>query len=257
MRDNPKTLRSATRFSRRQWLWLGVGGGCGLLAGAARTLAAPADPSSKQPQSKLRRLAPDSEAWLDLQHQRVVLRGEIVFREGPLELLACWKGTKEHEAIIACPAKAYVVHAGLMALGAVPGAPVAFRPKYIAATGPEVEVTIYWKDDKGNQQRARGQDWVRSAKTGKPLAEPWVFGGSGFWKDESTGEEHYMAESGDFICVSNFPSAMLDLPVESSQSNESLAYDCFTDRIPPIGTEVTITLTPKLKPAGGKVSPGK
>ncbi len=41
-----------------------------------------------------------------------------------------------------------------------------------------------------------------------------MFGGSGFWVNKETGEKHYMAKSGDFICVSNFPTAMLDLPVE-------------------------------------------
>ncbi|MEX0978835.1 MAG: YdjY domain-containing protein, partial [Pirellulales bacterium] len=57
----------------------------------------------------------------------------------------------------------------------------------------------------------------------------------------------YLAESGDFICVSNFPSAMLDLPVKSSQANESLLYEAFTDRIPPVGTRVRLVLTPKAK----------
>jgi hypothetical protein len=55
-----------------------------------------------------------------------------------------------------------------------------------------------------------------NTRTGKPLEYPWVFAGSGFWVDETTGEKSYLAESGDFICVSNFPSAMLDLPVASS-----------------------------------------
>lgn len=197
--------------------------------------------------SDLKRLSPDSDVWLDMKFKRVVVRGEVVFREGPLELFACLKNTKEHEAIVACTAKAYVVHAALLALGAEPGHPVVFRPEYQHATGPEVEVLVYWKDEKGQQRHGRAEEWIRNVKTGKILDQPWVFGGSGFWKDESTGEQHYMAESGDFICVSNFPSAMLDLPVKSSQSNESLVFECNTEQIPPVGTPVTITLAPQLE----------
>lgn len=216
---------------------------------APRSLANAQEPkqASSGAQGELRRLDPECEVWLDTRYKRVVLRGEIVFRQGPLELFACPKGTKEHEAIIACPLKAYVVHAALMALGAEPGHPVAFRPQYRPAEGPEVDVIVYWKDAQGKQQRARGQDWVRNAKTGQALDQPWIFAGSGFWKDEATGQNHYMAESGDLICVSNFPSAMLDLPIASSQSNDALMFECFTERIPPLGTKVTIALVPKLK----------
>ncbi len=213
---------------------------------AAEPKAAAPAAKATAPASQLKRLSPDADVWIDQQYKRVVLRGEVVFRQGPLELFACPKGTKEHEAIIACNGKAYLTHAGLLALGAEPGQPVAFRPEYRAASGPEIEVMIYWKDAEGKAQQARGQDWIRDVKTGKSLDQPWVFGGSGFWKDESSGQEYYMAESGDLICVSNFPSATLDLPIESSQSNESLVYECFTEKIPPIGTPVTVTLTPKL-----------
>ncbi len=88
---------------------------------------------------------------------------------------------------------------------------------------------------------------MRNVQTGKPMEYPWVFAGSGFWTDESTGEKSYLAESGDFICVSNFPSAMLDLPVESSQATGNLLYEAFTSHIPPLGTRVRMVLTPKLK----------
>ena len=45
--------------------------------------------------------------------------------------------------------------------------------------------------------------------------------------------------------MSNFSSAMLDVPVRSSDSNAALLFDAFTERIPPIGTPVTIILTPR------------
>ena len=72
----------------------------------------------------------------------------------------------------------------------------------------------------------------------------WVFGGSGFWKDESTGREFYRADSGDMICVSNFSSAMLDVPIASSAEANELEYVPYTSRIPKRGTPVRLVLVP-------------
>ena len=170
-------------------------------------------------------------------------------------MFACLKGTKEHESILAVPTKAFVVHAALVALGAEPGGAAQFIPKYAAARGPRVDVTLFWTDEHGKRHRAAAQDWIRNLKTGKPMTDYWVFGGSGFWKDETSGEQFYKAEDGDFICISNFNSAMLDLPIESSQSNEALLFEAMTDHIPPTGTKVTIVLTPRLE-AKAKASGG-
>ena len=207
-------------------------------------------PSPILPQGEtagLVRLDPEDEIWLDLERKRLVINGAIAVTEGQLEMFACLKGTKEHESIVAARTKAYVAHAGLLALGAKPGGAVQFTPQYRPARGTPIEINVYWRDARGRVREVRAQDWIRNVKTGKPMEHTWVFGGSSFWVDEKTGQRFYMAEDGDFICISNFASAMLDLPVESSQSNASLLFEAFSDKIPPRGTEVTIVLTPQLK----------
>jgi hypothetical protein len=191
-------------------------------------------------------LAPASPAWVDAAHHRVVMVGEVCQRTAPLEMFACLRNTKEHESVVCVQTEAAKIHAALLAVGAEAGHPVSFQPKYVAAAGTEIEVTVHWKDAQGKVQHARAQDWVRNYDTKKAMDHPWVFGGSGFWTDERTGKRHYQAEGGDFICVSNFPSAMLDLPFQSSDRNDSLLFEAFTERIPPLGTPVTIVLTPKL-----------
>jgi hypothetical protein len=201
---------------------------------------------SKDPPG-MKRLMKDYDVWIDPAHKRIVVDGSVCLREGQLEMFACPRGTKEHESIVAVDTLAYAVHAGLLAVGAEAGTPVQYQPAYKPATGTEVDVQVVWRDKNGNVHRNRAQDWIRNIKTGKPMEHPWVFAGSGFWQDKTTGTKSYLAESGDFICVSNFPSAMLDLPVESSQSNEELLYEAFTEHIPPIGTRVRLVLTPKLK----------
>jgi hypothetical protein len=75
----------------------------------------------------------------------------------------------------------------------------------------------------------------------RELKAEWVFGGSGFSKLED-GTQWYQAESGDVICVVNFGDALIDLSVASSVSNDNLNYEPYTERIPPVGTEVTVEL---------------
>ncbi|MCO6455871.1 MAG: hypothetical protein J5I93_11290 [Pirellulaceae bacterium] len=206
----------------------------------------PADaaPATKDPPG-LTRLTKDYDLWIDSKRKLVVVDGKVCLREGQLEMFACPKGSKEHESIVALNSKSQFVHAALLAVGAKTGTPVRFNPEYQAATGTEVEVFVLWKDRDGKNRQVRAQDWIRNVKTGQAMTFPWVFAGSSFWVDEQTGERMYNADAGDLICVSNFPTAMLDLPVESSQGNADLLFEAFTERIPAIGTHVRLVLRPK------------
>ncbi len=192
------------------------------------------------------RATKDFEVWVDFKKKQVLLGGSVCLREGMLEMFACPQGTKEHESVVSVNSPASFVHAALMAIGAKPGPTVQFQPEYRPAGGTEVEVTVVWKDPEGKEHRVRAQEWVKHNPTGKPLEYPWVFAGSGFWKDEGAGERYYYADGGELICVSNFSTAMLDLPVASSDANDSLMFSAFTEHIPPRGTRVCLILTPKL-----------
>jgi hypothetical protein len=188
--------------------------------------------------------------WLDTKRKAVVMDGEVCLREGQLEMFACPKGTKEHESIIAIDCLPEEVHAGLLAVGAKPGTPVKFDPEYVPATGQVVDVFLLWKDADGTTKQGKAQDWIKHMKTGKPMESDFVFSGSGFWADEETGKRHYQANGGDFICVSNFPTAMLDLPVKSSQANADLLFHANTEKIPPKGTKVRVVLVPRAERKG-------
>ncbi len=72
----------------------------------------------------------------------------------------------------------------------------------------------------------------------------WVFAGSGFSIDETTGKKYYHAESGDLICVANFPTAIIDVNIASSSTGEgNLLYEANKDKVPPRGTPVTIEIS--------------
>jgi hypothetical protein len=197
----------------------------------------------------LTRLSKDFDVWVDLKQRRVILQGEVCLREGQLELFAClhqWvqsddpkqkdvkvrRGSKEHEAVITINTSAMLVHTALLLAKAKPGSPVKFRPKYVPASGTEIDIELQWLDPAGKLKKSKAQEWIRNLKTRKAMTHPWVFAGSGFWVDDKTGEKHYRAESGDLICVSNFDTAVLDLPILSSQTNDQLLFEPFTENIP-------------------------
>lgn len=232
----------------------------GLMMLVATTLAedekpdAPAGPAAAAT-PRLVKLSKEHSIWVDAKRKLVVVDGEIAMREGPLEMFACPKGTKEHESVIAVHCNGQLIHAGLLAVGAKADHPVKFNPKYVPASGSIIDILILWEDDKG-RHKVRAQEWVLDVETKKPMKHDWVFGGSGFWTDETTGKKYYHADAGDLICVSNFSTAMLDLPIESSQANDGLLYSAFTERIPPRGTKVRLVLTPRAKKAASAEKKG-
>lgn len=223
-----------------------------LLALLPRMAAAeePPEPASPDRHPELRRLSPTDEIWIDVARRQVVVGALVTLDAGPIEVFACPRGTKDYESVVSTLATARLVHTALLAIGLEPGSPVSFDPDYVAATGPPVSVTLRWRDAAGTVREARGQDWVRDARTRRPLAVDWVFAGSRRWQDERDGTDVYEADQGDLVCVSNFPSATLDLPIESSDTNEELLFEVFTGRVPPKGTVVDMILAPVPAAAG-------
>lgn len=289
---------------------------CATLTVALMTLATQAadeTPPTSKDSGDLKPLNKAGTVLVDLKGKRLLLKSEVVLREGLLEMLACIKQTKEHESILSVDSKAQLVHAGLISLGAESGSPAKFVPEYKAATGQPINIFLTWTDADGKLHRDPAQSWVRHAtrryfiekletfpKNLKlpadgdlkwddrnkellwygPMSEAqrdslqklsndtafraaiksmfdasqvrqmdaqWVFAGSGFNTDSATGDKYYLAEGGDLICIANFATATIDLSIESSATNDGLMFEAYTERIPPVGTKVTIELIPVFK----------
>lgn len=132
----------------------------------AKTTKAPVATSAGDKRAVPAKLAPlnkQGTVLLDLPGKRLLLKGRVCLRKGTLELLCCLKQTKEHESIFSVDTKAYIVHTGLLALGAEQGRPVEFDPQYKPPTGQQIDVFVTWKDDKGKEHRVPGQELIRYA----------------------------------------------------------------------------------------------
>ncbi len=191
----------------------------------------------------MKRLSEKDRVWVDTKRHLVVVDGYVAMREGQLEMFACPSGTKEHESVVGVFSKAQVVHAGLLAAGAVNGKPVQWEPKFEPPTGSEIEIHALWFDKENKKKSIDAKQWVkRWGKEATLLDVNWVFSGSSFWKDPDTGENRYMAESGDLICISNFSTATLDIPIQSSQANSGLLFVANKELIPEEGTPIRLVL---------------
>ena len=101
---------------------------------------AAAVPAAEAPPDRhpaLKRLSPTDEIWLDAARKELVVGGEVALVKGEIEVFACPKLSKEHEAVVATRCPARLVHAGLLAIGLEPGQPVSFDPEYRPARGPK------------------------------------------------------------------------------------------------------------------------
>jgi hypothetical protein len=205
-----------------------------LLAAVEKTFGPPANSV---------RLTPEERVWVDRKNSRVFVDGYVALQEGQLEMFACPVFTKEHESVVAVFCRAATVHAALLAVGARTGRPVKWDPEYVAPSGSEVQIEVVWVDDQGKRQRADARSWVRQASSEEKILDTnWVFAGSGFWEDPDTKVKRYLAESGDLICVSNFSTATLDIPMKSTDANAGLMFLANAARVPQPGTPVRLVL---------------
>ncbi len=212
-------------------------------------------PREKEKPVEAKRVLVAPNIFLEVQgaRRRVLVSATVCLREGQLELLMCRKNTKEHEAILTADIDARKLHEALLLAGATEGSPVRFRPRYRPANGSTIKVSVTY-EDKGQQKTIPAQEWVKNFKTGQALASDWVFAGSQLVDnplDPKKGKL-YLANDGDVICVSNFETALLDLPIESSKDDADRQFVAFTERIPPLETKVVVNLEPVPDPRKGK-----
>lgn len=218
------------------------------------TPATPATPTDWPISTGWKRLSAEDAVWVHIKHKQVMVEGRVCLRKGVLEMFACPKRTKEHESVVAINARSQMVHTALLAVGAKPGHPVRYQPTYEPATGSEVAISVVWRDPEGKEQRTAAQQWIKNVKTNRPLEHTWVFAGSTFWKDPETGKHYYQAENGEMVCLSNFGTALLDLPVASPDANADLLFRANTERIPPVDTPVRLVFQPRLKQTQARCS---
>jgi biopolymer transport protein ExbD len=171
----------------------------------------------------------------------IQIAGYVVQRDALLELFACTDG-KEHESVVWVDARPKDIHAALLLLGLKRGRPATWdeNGNMSPPTGDLVDVSVQYQEG-GRTIRRAAHEWIVESKTSRPSPPlQWVFCGSKVLEDGT-----YLGDlDGNVIAITNFDSAVLDLPAAHSNLNSLLWASADPKRTPPLNTLVAVVIAP-------------
>jgi hypothetical protein len=183
---------------------------------------------------------------VDLANRQVSFDAEVCLREGAMEfIIVAWQ-SKTHESLLHTKALASHIHAGLLMLGLTPGKPARWGgqdalSRFLPPAGAGLKMRFDWKDANGKSHSDDAGDWLTGANDQEiERPEQWIFVGSDVLPDG-----RYWAElDGELVSLTNFASAVIDVPFRSSSVNDERGFFAKSDAVPPTGAKVTVVLTP-------------
>lgn len=215
-----------------------------ILVSAEAGLAADAkNPPASQPAPEVVRVG---QVRVDLKNRQVSFDAEVCLAEGALEFLLVQWQSKTHESILHTKAKASHIHAGLLMLGLTAGKPARWSGQQMGAMflppgGASLKLKLVWKDADGKLQSCDAGKWL-TGQDAQEIERPehWIFIGS----DILPGGRYWAELDGEIISLTNFASAVIDVPFRSSSVNDERGICANTKEIPPLGTNVEVVITP-------------
>ncbi len=205
---------------------------------------------------------------INVQERCVDVESSVCLHQGELELVACTKGTKEHESILAMEAKPMHIHAALLLLGAKPGSPArrqqledqAERWIDVPPSGGPVDVFLVLKGKEGKiveypisdfiaPSSRRSDDSTSTDKNAKFPTHTFLFAGSVLYGDGPGPRRYLSDQSGNVISLSTFGDELLCLPAIHSQDNDALMWQIHATNLPAVGSKVILRLRPRVLPA--------
>lgn len=211
---------------------------------------------------------------INLEHRYVDLEATVCLDQGCLELIACTKGSKEHESIVAVTARPMHIHTALLLLGATNGNPAMRKPANEQETrwvdvpprGDLVDVYLVFKNSGGDLVEDPISDFVKRSDNGSDdssaestddrtgpnyeedtFPRSFIFAGSHVVEEEG-GQRKYLADvSGNVISIATFGDEVLCLPGRHTQANDALMWQVDAAKLPKVGSKVTLRLRPHAK----------
>jgi len=202
-------------------------------------------PAAGAPDASAKKVVAIGSVEVDLLQRQVRFDAEVCLRQGVLEFFVVAWRTKTHESILHTKAKPEHLHAGLLMLGLAPGKPARWSgqdegARFLPPAGAEVAIELLWKDKNARAKRCQVGEWLRGAENRKCRhVDKWVFVGSQVLPDG----RYWASLDGELISLSNFASAIIDVPFQSSNANEAREFFANTKAIPDVGTKVRVVLS--------------
>ena len=137
---------------------------------------------------------------LNLEERCVDVNATVCLHKGLLELVACTKGSKEHESILSIATRPMHIHTAMLLIGAKPGTPAMRKARDEARTrwvsvepaGDPIGVSLVFPDSKGKPQEYPISQFISPAQpdeiSGIPMNKKpeifpasFLFAGSHLW----------------------------------------------------------------------------
>lgn len=203
---------------------------------------------------------------LNLKERCVDVNATICLHKGLLELVACTKGTKEHESILSISARPMHIHTAMLLMGASPGTPAMRKAQEGARTrwvpvdpaGDSVCVSLVFAESKGKLQEYPIQKFISPAQPDEISGIPakkilatfpasFLFAGSHLVENGAGPRKYVCEQSGNVISISTFGDELLCLPGIHGHQNDGLAWQVNSKGLPGIGEQVILRLRPNPK----------
>ena len=203
---------------------------------------------------------------LNLKERCVDVNATICLHKGLLELVACTKGTKEHESILSISARPMHIHTAMLLMGASPGTPAMRKAQEGARTrwvpvdpaGDSVCVSLVFAESKGKLQEYPIQKFISPAQPDEISGIPakkilatfpasFLFAGSHLVENGAGPRKYVCEQSGNVISISTFGDELLCLPGIHGHQNDGLVWQVNSKGLPGIGEQVILRLRPNPK----------
>ena len=203
---------------------------------------------------------------LNLEERCIDVNATVCLHKGLLELVACTKGSKEHESILSIAARPMHIHTAMLLMGARPGTPAmkkvvdGARTRWVPVepAGDPVRVLIVFPDSKGKPQEHPISKFISPAQPDEISGIPankklkifpasFLFAGSHLVENGPGPKEYVCEQSGNVISISTFGDELLCLPGIHGHQNDGLSWQVNPKGLPKIGEQVILRLRLKVR----------
>ena len=203
---------------------------------------------------------------LNLKERCIDVNATVCLHKGLLELVACTKGSKEHESILSIAARPMHIHTAMLLMGARPGTPALRKARDgalkrwipVEPAGDSVRVSLVFPDSKGKPQEHPLSKFISPAQpdeiSGIPMNKKletfpasFLFAGSHLVENGPGPKKYVCEQSGNVISISTFGDELLCLPGIHGHQNDGLSWQVNPKDLPKIGEQVILRLRPKAR----------
>lgn len=190
---------------------------------------------------------------LDLKNREIRFSAKVNMAEGLIEYMIILQKGKAHEALLITPIVPTDLNLAFVLLRYPPspelfsqinetGHPTGIYPEVPAPVraAARISMEVEWSDN-GTTRHVPINEWLRDNARDAALAPgPWLYTGSSF-----SGGKFIPDLGGDIAAIMVDSNAMINYP--GTDNAQGVTWFAFPKRVPPVGTNVTVIITPYFK----------